>query len=357
MTESALPTQRSVEFSERINLASYFWLSLKTGALTLITLGVYAPWGFVRIQRQIANDVLINGTPLSYSGRGLHLFLGYWLFIIVAFAPLVIAVTAMTSAVRNYIGFGAAFIMFPALLAWMLAFYFLMGAGIFVFSRYQSSRTQWDSALFQLGGSPWGSGGRFLGFVWASALSLYWYAPEGYRRLSAYLTTHQKLGGRSFSFEMERAHGEKVYPAFAVGWIAYVAVNVLEIPLILGPGAVFLMEHPSIRTGLTLFNAVVSTLAFAPFYAAMMRSVAAGVRFGDAKFQIEVRARDVVLLTVISLALIICTLGLMLPLVMAIWARFMFIRLSADGDAQLDRLERSTESPPQVSLAELLRSA
>ena len=54
---------------------SYFWLTLKTGLLTAITLGLYWPAAYTAQQRWIAENTLIDGKQLVFTGTGMDIFL------------------------------------------------------------------------------------------------------------------------------------------------------------------------------------------------------------------------------------------------------------------------------------------
>ena len=49
---------------------SYFWLTLKTGLLTAITLSLYWPAAYAAQQRWIAKNTLIDGKQLVFTGTG-----------------------------------------------------------------------------------------------------------------------------------------------------------------------------------------------------------------------------------------------------------------------------------------------
>jgi uncharacterized membrane protein YjgN (DUF898 family) len=59
---------------------------LTNGLLTLITVGFYRFWGKTRLRRYLWSHVSFLGDRLEYSGRGLELFLGF-LVILVILAP------------------------------------------------------------------------------------------------------------------------------------------------------------------------------------------------------------------------------------------------------------------------------
>ena len=56
------------------------WLSIWTGFLTTITIGIYFPWAYCRRQEWIAANTYIEGKRLQFHGTGSELF-GNWLVI------------------------------------------------------------------------------------------------------------------------------------------------------------------------------------------------------------------------------------------------------------------------------------
>jgi uncharacterized membrane protein YjgN (DUF898 family) len=60
---------------------SYFWLTLRTGLLTMITLGLYWPAAYAAQQRWIAKNTLIDGKQLVFTGTGMGIF-SLWLKIL-----------------------------------------------------------------------------------------------------------------------------------------------------------------------------------------------------------------------------------------------------------------------------------
>jgi uncharacterized membrane protein YjgN (DUF898 family) len=60
---------------------SYLWVTIWTGLLTVITLGLLFPVAYAAQQRWIAENTFINGKQLVFQGSGLGIFV-IWLKIL-----------------------------------------------------------------------------------------------------------------------------------------------------------------------------------------------------------------------------------------------------------------------------------
>lgn len=60
----------------------YLWLLIWTTALSIVTLGLFFPWGYSAQQRWIASNTYVDGRQLVFHGTGIG-FLGHWLIILI----------------------------------------------------------------------------------------------------------------------------------------------------------------------------------------------------------------------------------------------------------------------------------
>ncbi|HJH28155.1 MAG TPA: DUF898 family protein [Methanosarcinaceae archaeon] len=61
---------------------NYLWLSIWTGLLIAISLGILFPWAYVAQQKWIAYNTSIDGKQLVFKGTGMGIF-GTWLLIFI----------------------------------------------------------------------------------------------------------------------------------------------------------------------------------------------------------------------------------------------------------------------------------
>jgi len=126
-----------------------FGLSFVNLALRIITLGIYHFWAKTEVRQRIWSAIRINDEPLTYTGRGLELFLGFLIVMGVVFLPTVLLMAAIafsfgpqhpvtnTATLALYVGFGL-----------------LFGLAIYRAQRYRLARTRWRGIRGSLDGSP-----------------------------------------------------------------------------------------------------------------------------------------------------------------------------------------------------------
>lgn len=341
MSDTPAPASGRIAFSEQFDLRSFLVLSLITGALTVITLGIYAAWGFTRVVKRLAASVMINGEPLVYVGRGSPIFLGFLSYLVAAYAPLLVFIV---------LNGGQPPWAWALIGLWLLLIAFLAGAGFYLLLRYMVSRTLWRGVRFSLTGSPWGFALKLLGFLALMLVTVFWYAPAAGRRLYRHGIGRLSLGGEPFAFDMAQARQRPVYPTFAVYWAGGFLLNLLQVVVSVG--------SKEAADGLGFLSMFALTALKQPFAAAMARSVAQATTFDRARFAFDLRAGELVGMAMVCLLLVVFSVGLLLPLAMAIGVRFYVRRLRAEGEADLERIVRSADpSPPPPGLAALLRGA
>lgn len=351
---SAIDTESGgapLEIGHHSRLSSFLGLSLKNGLLNIVTLTLYRFWGRTEVRRRLWSQTTINGEPLEYSGRGMELFLGFLIALFAVGLPFLIVVFG-----AQLLGpLIAVMIMLPT----YLAMFFLLGFGIFAAFRYMASRTLWRGVRWELTGSPVQYGLTYLGYTLLSAITLGWFWPAAARRLSGRIWAGLRFGDLPFRFDLDAARREKVYGAYAVGWVISLVAYFVFIGVVTTTVAPDLASEgegapmPSFGTFVTIYAAtilflVAATIAFAPYNAAALRSVAAGVRLGEASFRLEVNWLEMAWLTVSNVFLILVSLGLLTPFVQARTSRFLILRLKATGVADLERVRQAPDAGPRT---------
>lgn len=138
-----------------------FWLALKTGFFTILTLGFYRFWMKTRLRRWYWSAIRPGGHPMEYVGDPLEKLLGFF-----------IAVVILTF----YIGIVNLVLMFVSFSVFSSSWlgYLLSFAGvipIWFYARYRArryvlGRTRWRGVRFGLEKGAWGYAGRAL-WYWA----------------------------------------------------------------------------------------------------------------------------------------------------------------------------------------------
>lgn len=143
---------------------------LLIGILSIITLGIYAPWGYARYQRVIATRTYYQDQSLQFDGTGGQAFVE---FLIIA------ALTIVTLGLYAILGFAS-----TRLLRWQYA-HTILPTG---------QRLEYEGDAIDL---------FFENFlvVFFSILTLGIYYFWGYARVRRYIVTHTYLDGKPLQFE------------------------------------------------------------------------------------------------------------------------------------------------------------
>jgi uncharacterized membrane protein YjgN (DUF898 family) len=342
-----------VVLSQRGQLKSFAWLSLRNGLLNLITLTLYRFWGKTEVRRRLWSTTYLNDEAFEYTGRGVELFVGFLLALVVLVLPGLCLV------------FGAQFLGPAFTLLLILPFYafigFIVGLGRFTAFRYLSTRSSWRGIRFHMRGSAVSFGLNWLGYMLLSAISLGWFWPAADRRLSGRIWGGLSFGDHDFEFRIDEARRERVYRAFALAWVLgvvgyFVFVGVMAAAMYPqmahakasgAPPTITLHEFVTIYAaalGLAVFYAFV----FAPFNAAMLRSIVAGIGLKDIRFRLRLSWLDLLGLTLSNLLFLIFSLGFLMPFVEARTRKFMIGRLEASGTLDLSAIGQAQGLRPRT---------
>ncbi len=347
---------QTLTFGTTLRPSSFFGLSLKNGLLNLITLTLWRFWGKTEVRRRVWQGIRLNGDAFEYTGRGVELFIGFLLALLVLGLPFLLFIFAVQFAGPMY----SALIILPL----YLFIFWLSGFGVFTAYRYMASRTTWRGIRFQLGGSATGFGFKYLGIMFLNGITLGWYAPAGERQLAEALWSELSFGNRRFRFYAAKSEREGVYGAFALGWfltfVPYVLFIFIAIaiavatgpsaslppaPSALGAHAPPQMAMMGIIYLVMLCLAPLILLIWAPYQAAILRSITAGVGVDGASFKLNVKAIALWWLIVSNLFCLLVSLGFLMPWVQARTARFLVERLTSTGEARVDEALQTGRGP------------
>lgn len=344
---------QTLTFDTTLKPSSFLGLSLKNGLLNIVTLTLWRFWGKTEVRRRVWQGIRLNGDAFEYTGKGKELFIGFLLALLVLGLPFLLIV------------FGIQFLgpmIAPLLILPLYIFIFwLCGFGVFTAYRYMASRTTWRGIRFQLGGSAINFGWKYLGILLLTGITLGWYGPAGERGLAESIWRNLRFGNRKFQFRTDRAEREGVYGAFALGWFGTIVPYFLFIGVVVAIAVTNQAAnggYPALASNAPPHFAVIALiyavmLAFAPlilliwspYYAAMLRSITAGVGIDGATFKIEVKALALWWLIVVNLFFLLITLGFLMPWVQARTARFLVQRLKSTGTAQIDEAVQTGAGP------------
>jgi uncharacterized membrane protein YjgN (DUF898 family) len=174
-----------------------FQLALKTGLLTIITLGLYRFWQTTRLRRWYWSAIRIGNTPLEYTGTAQEKLSGFLMAVIVlAFYLAAFNAVAMFTAIRLTEGA-------PDYLTWAMAATPLALIPIIFMARYRArryimSRTCWRGIRMGMSGGAWGYAWRACLYWTLTILSLGLLWPVMTFRLEKYLTDRSWFGDAQF---------------------------------------------------------------------------------------------------------------------------------------------------------------
>jgi uncharacterized membrane protein YjgN (DUF898 family) len=351
------PPGETLTFSTTLEPKRFLGLSLKNGLLNIITLTLYRFWGKTEVRHRVWRGVRLNDEAFEYTGRGMELFIGFVL------ALLVLGVPAL--AVVFGVQFLGPWFLLAIYLPLYIFFFWLWGFGTFTAFRYMASRTTWRGVRFQLKGSAANYGLQFIFAGFLSGLTAGWYWPAAERSLAEKIWDELRFGDKRIRFRMSRAERQGVYGPYAIGWFGslvgyfllfFIAVGVA---MSVGPGDPVIVQDaasngpdtlPPLMMNLVIYGVMLLLspfilLIWAPYQAAMLRSVAAGVTIDDAGFRLNVKAIPLWWLTVTNLFFLLITLGFLMPWVQARTARFLVQRLESAGTADLAAARQATRGP------------
>ncbi|MGB1234333.1 MAG: DUF898 family protein [Planktomarina sp.] len=184
-----------------------FMLALKTGFLTLITLGIYRFWAKTRIRRFVWSSIKVDGDTAEYTGTGLEKLLGFLVAVVVLAVYLGLLQVVLTFVGLSLMGAFANPDPSPeAILAQLAVTYITVIAllPLILFAqyrgrRYMLSRTRWRG--LRLGMTP-----GALGFVWRglvytvlTIVSLGLLLPLATFRLQKYMVDRTWFGDAPFA--------------------------------------------------------------------------------------------------------------------------------------------------------------
>jgi len=184
-----------------------FWLALWTGALTIVTFGIYRFWARTRLRRYIWSSTKPGGDSFEYTGTGLEKFLGFLIALVV-----IMVYSGILQVVLDFIGYnlwgevisGPNDSMDDALIQTGLTY----GAGLAILPliffaqyrarRYMMSRTRWRGLRFAMDAAALGYTWRVMLYFAAWSLSFGLLTPLATFRLEKYMTDRMWYGDARF---------------------------------------------------------------------------------------------------------------------------------------------------------------
>jgi uncharacterized membrane protein YjgN (DUF898 family) len=163
--------------------------------LTLVTVGIYRFWARTRLRRFYWQSIEIADDPLEYTGRGLELFLGF-LIVLVVLLPLVVGLTAL----QNILAVQAPAYVAISQIVFFVLVWWLIGYAVFRARRYRLTRTLWRGIRCGQDGSPMRYAWMRFGWTLAAIASLGIAVPWYHVALRRYEMRHTRFGFSRFDY-------------------------------------------------------------------------------------------------------------------------------------------------------------
>ncbi len=201
-------------------------LAFTNALLRLVTLGIYNFWAKTEVRKRIWSAVRLNGEPLTYTGTGTELFLGF----LIIFATILVPIMLLSAGVVFYFGPQSAAANIFNVLIYIFIF-LLTGIAIYRAQRYRLSRTNWRGIRGGLAGSDRAYAWAYSWSALLIPLTWGWIVPWRTTMLQTLMMQDTRFGDRPFRF---KAKPGPLYPSFAVFWVGTAIIALFAISALMG---------------------------------------------------------------------------------------------------------------------------
>jgi len=275
-----VPASAPVPVSERISFLSsrseFRRLVMRGALLELITVGFYRFWLATDIRRHLWRNTSVGGDALEYTGAGKELLIGALLalaiFVPIYFVYFLIGIEAERMKAFASVPFG-------------LFFYLFAQFAIYRARRYRLTRTIWRGVRFWMTGSGWSYAWR--SFLWALlvAVTLGLALPWREAALERFKLRHSHYGDLAGRFDGTG------WEFLKRGW----GLWLLTLVALFGPFVEAAVRGPRNMTvsaiAWFLLWVILLPFLYAAFKAVQWRWWISGIRFGELRFESDLRRR------------------------------------------------------------------
>jgi len=326
------------------NWRDYAPIAFTNLLLTIVTLGIYRFWATTRTRRYLWANTRFIDDHLEWTGRGLELFLGFLLVLLLLGLPLLfLQFGAQALVLRGHAEIAGLL----SLLAFFTIFY-LTGVARFRAVRYRLSRTWWHGIR---GGSDDGGFLYGLSHVWRTIVG---YLPLGllvpWAMMSLWNGRINRMSFGDAPFEGTGRAGP-LMPRFLLFYFApplmLVAGFVVAASLRLDIGGLYLFADVPPWVGLIMMLLVVLGVYFLlgmialAYYAAFLREAIDNLTWAGLEFRFEARTGDWMMLFIVDMLLVVGTLGIGLIFLEYRHWKFFITHMTAWGEIRVDLLGQS----------------
>jgi uncharacterized membrane protein YjgN (DUF898 family) len=351
-TGASTPSQQFTYDGRLGELFGIFFVNL---LLSIVTLGFYRFWAKTRMRRYIWSRVSLNGDAFEYTGTGGELFIGFLivggLFIVATILKTVLDLAAPPDSPLPNIA---------AVLFGLLVVYLIFVAR-YAAQRYRLTRTLWRGIRGGMTGSAWAWGFKAMLLGVLTAVTLGFAGPWVHMRLLDDRVNNSYFGDAKASMHTTSV---PLYVAFLIGmvisWVGIFVVMALcaavlaasgflsEFMTLLGQNAdseegrrqidELVKQHLGLLIGLGVFFylsvIVLSLVAFAQYYVAMLREITSKLSMAELRFGTTVTIGRIISLALVNVLVYLVTLGLGLPYVIHRSLRFITDNIQIYGEIE-----------------------
>ena len=351
-TGASTPSQQFTYDGRLGELFGIFFVNL---LLSIVTLGFYRFWAKTRMRRYIWSRVSLNGDAFEYTGTGGELFIGF--LIVVGFfivATVLKTVLELSSPPDSPIPQIATFL-------FALLVVYLIFVARYAAQRYRLTRTLWRGIRGGMTGSAWAWGFKAMLLGLLTAVTLGFAGPWVHMRLLDDRVNNSYFGDAKASMHTTSV---PLYIAFLIGmvisWVGIFVVMALcaavlaasgflsEFITLLGQNAdseegrrqidELVKQHLGLLIGLGVFFylsvIVLSLVAFAQYYVAMLREITSKLSMAELRFGTTVTIGRIISLALVNVLVYLVTLGLGLPYVIHRSLRFITDNIQIYGEIE-----------------------
>ncbi|MGC1776720.1 MAG: DUF898 family protein [Xanthobacteraceae bacterium] len=262
-----IPQGRSARAEFASERRDFFRLVRRGATLELITAGFYRFWLATDMRRMLWSGTFIEDDAAEYTGTAKELLIGF-LFAIAILAPIYLVYFLIGIEVER----AKAFASIPLIL-----FFYAFGQfAIFRARRYRATRTVWRGVRFWMSGSGWAYSWRACLWSLLALVTLGLAFPWRESALERYKMRHLHYGDLPGRFE---GTGWNLFKHGCWIWLSVLGVVVL---------AFVFRTHPVVKV-LPFLLIIAGPFIFAAYKAIVWRWWLSGIRFGEVRFESDLR--------------------------------------------------------------------
>jgi uncharacterized membrane protein YjgN (DUF898 family) len=180
-------------------LGELYGIYLRHLVLMLVTLGWSRFWGRTRLRRYLWNHLAILGDRFEYRGRGIELFIGFILVLLILLTLGGLVWLAWVFIPEGTLPTGMSLLDLAPLALALIGFP-LAYVGHYAGLRYKLSRTRWRGLRCGMVGSAWAYGARATFLTFANAMTGQLLLPVVSINLAQPRITHARVGTQPLEF-------------------------------------------------------------------------------------------------------------------------------------------------------------